>query len=602
MGDDFIFGVTKFTDHVVRKRQDELRTVWHAHRTTPRDPLPGQPVEITVDVGTGHRADAVYCYWTTDDEEPLGRGGVAVRGRVLPLEEVGPEWEELAWGYVSRWRGVLPGQPEGTRVRYRIEAWDALAHRSAFADTGGEDPGAIPPFAYHVDRWRAPEWIRDAVIYHIMVDRFYPGDGRSWRDTSNLNGIVGGTLRGIIDKLPYIASLGANALWISPIAEGPGWHHYNATDHATVAAHLGTNADFRELVERAHARGMRVILDYVTHATSDEHPFLKAARANCESPYYHWYTFSRWPDEYECFFGAKVLPHLNLEHPPARRYIIETALGWMRDYGVDGFRLDYAIHPSHSFWVDFQAAVRSLRPDSFTVGEAVASPLHLRTYEGKLDGCLDFAWCEMARATFGHGTCDMATFDRFLQRHDAYADPGFVRPSFIDNHDMNRFLFIAGGDKRRLRLAAACQFTLSQPPIVLYGTEVGLSQKTDCRADLDVVREPMLWGEAQDRSLLDYYRRLCALRHAHPPLRRGARRTLYVDAETLVYAKGAGPEACIVALHMGEKEARLELDLDDLPSSFVDGLSGASCEGRGGHLRLVLGPWQAAILVPAGER
>ena len=112
MGDDFIFGVTKFTDHVVRKRQDELRTVWHAHRTTPRDPLPGQPVEITVDVGTGHRADAVYCYWTTDDEEPLGRGGVAVRGRVLPLEEVGPEWEELAWGYVSRWRGVLPGQPE----------------------------------------------------------------------------------------------------------------------------------------------------------------------------------------------------------------------------------------------------------------------------------------------------------------------------------------------------------------------------------------------------------------------------------------------------------------------------------------------------------
>ncbi|MDI7278077.1 MAG: alpha-amylase family glycosyl hydrolase, partial [Anaerolineae bacterium] len=191
---------------------------------------------------------------------------------------------------------------------------------------------------------------------------------------------------------------------------------------------------------------------------------------------------------------AKVLPHLNLEHPPARRYIIETALRWMQEYGVDAFRLDYAIHPSHSFWVDFQAAVRSISPESLTVGEAVASPLHLRTYEGKLDGCLDFAWAEAARATFAHRTSDLAAFDRFLSRHEAYADPGFVRPTSIDNHDMNRFLFAAGGDRRRLRLAAACQFTLSQPPIVLYGTEVGLSQRADCRGDLDVIREPMLWG------------------------------------------------------------------------------------------------------------
>jgi glycosidase len=598
MGEDFIFGITSYSDTVARRRQAELRTVWHAHRINPRDPLPGQPVEITVDVGTGYRADAVFGYWSAGDRQPCGRGGVAQQGQVVALEMAGIEWDDLAWGYVERWHGTLPPQPEGTRVSYRVEAWDAHQRRSAFADSGAEDPAGEPPFAYHVDRWRPPDWIRDAFVYHIMVDRFHPGDGRSWRDTTNLNGIVGGTLRGIVDKLPYIASLGANALWISPISEGPSWHHYDTTDHRTVAAHLGTNADFCELVYRAHAMGMRVILDLVVHATSDKHPFLKAAQADPASPYCQWYTFSCWPDEYDCFFGAKVLPHLNLEHAPAREYITATALQWVKDYQVDGLRLDYAIKPSHSFWVHLQSALRAERADTFTVGEAVASPLHLHTFEGKLDGCLDFAWAEAARATFAHRTHDLASFERFLSRHEAYAGPDFVRPTFIDNHDMNRILFIAGGDTRRVKLAAACQFTLSQPPIVLYGTEVGLSQREDCRADLDVVREPMPWNEAQDRDLLAFYRRLGAARRAHAPLRRGSRRTLYVDHETLLYSKGEGSEACVVALHIGDQPKEVTVQLEASPVTYWDVLSDAAHASSDDKLPITLQPWEAAILVP----
>ncbi len=599
MGEDFIFGVTRFSDYVVRRRQAELHTVWHAHRIEPRDPLPGQPVEITVDVGTDHRADAVFCYYATDHELPMGHAGTAAHGHVLALQEAGPVWDDLAWGYVSRWRGVLPGQPDGTRVRYRIEAWDALRQKSAFADSGSDNPAQEAPFAYHVDRWLAPEWVHDAIIYHVVVDRFYPGNGRAWSGASDLSAIHGGTLRGIIDRLPYITELGANALWISPITEGPSWHHYNTSDHRTVAAHLGTNADFRELVEAAHAAGIRILLDLVVHSTSNDHPFLKAAQADRNSPYYRYYTFTRWPDEYECFLGVKELPHLNLEHPPVRRYMLDTARQWMAEYGVDGFRLDYAIQPSHHFWVDLQATLRAIRPDGFTVGEAVASPLHLRTFEGKLDGCLDFAWAEMARAAFAHDTCDLVAFERFLSRHEAYASAGFIRPLFIDNHDMNRFLFIAQGDQRRLKLAAACQFTLSQPPIVLYGTEVGLSQKSDCRADLDVVREPMLWGKDQDSGLLAFYRRLCAVRRDHAVLRRGTRCTLYVDPDTLVYRKGEGDGACIVALHKGEGSVSVRVDPGAAPAHLRDALGGPGCAARAGRLEIALGPWQAAILVPA---
>ncbi len=136
------------------------------------------------------------------------------------------------------------------------------------------------------------------------------------------------------------------------------------------------------------------------------------------------------------------------------------------------------------------------------LAEAVASPEYLRTYEGKVDGCLDFAWVEAARATFATRRMSLPAFERFLSRHDIYADLQFIRPTFIDNHDMNRILFMAGGDTRRVKLAAACQFTLSQPPVVLYGTEVGLSQRVDSRGDLDVTREPMPWDDRQDRDLL----------------------------------------------------------------------------------------------------
>lgn len=599
MANDFIFGETSFSDYVVKRRQGELRTVWHAQRIEPRDPLPGQPVQVTVEVGTDHRADAVYCYWTTKDEQPYGRAGVAACGQVVALEREGPRWDDLIWSYVERWRGTLPPQVEGTRVRYRLEAWDGQARRSAFADSGDEDPLSGPPFAYVVDRRQPPAWLRDAIVYQIMVDRFYPGNGRAWRQTSDLHKIVGGTLRGVTDKLPYIVELGANTLWISPISEGPSWHHYDTTDHRLVAPHLGTNEDFRTLVREAHAAGFRVILDYIVHATSNEHRFLKAAQADAQSEYCRWYTFTDWPQRYECFFNLPIMPHLNLEHPPARQYIIDTARMWVEDYGVDGLRLDYAIKPSHDFWVALQTALVAARPECATIAEAVGTPEYLRTFEGKLDGGLDFTWAEAARATFATRRMDVRAFERFLSRHEAYAGEGFVRPSFIDNHDMNRILFMAGGDKARVKLAAACQFTLSQPPIVLYGTEVGMSQTVDSRPDLDVVREPMPWGEGQDRELLAFYQRLCALRKGWPALRRGARRTVYLDEETWVYAKGQGGEVCLVALHNGEGRKEVTLDVRGMARAFRDGLADGVWPVRDGKLALTLGPKGAAILVPA---
>ncbi|HFD39806.1 MAG TPA: alpha-amylase, partial [Anaerolineae bacterium] len=136
-------------------------------------------------------------------------------------------------------------------------------------------------------------------------------------------------------------------------------------------------------------------------------------------------------------------------------------------------------------------------------------------YVGRLDGCLDFLTADALRRTFALGRWTEEQLTRFLARHERFFPTDFVRPTFLDNHDMDRFLFLAGGDQEALRRAAAVQMALPGPPIIYYGTEVGLSQKVSIRAGagMHVNRVPMVWGKEQDRDLLAFYRAL--IRHRH---------------------------------------------------------------------------------------
>ncbi|HMA34269.1 MAG TPA: alpha-amylase family glycosyl hydrolase, partial [Chloroflexia bacterium] len=266
----------------------------------------------------------------------------------------------------------------------------------------------------------------------------------------------------------------------------------------------------------------------------------RAAQADAASPYHDWFTWTHWPDEYVMFFTSKGLPRFNNEHPAARAHMLDAIRYWMEQYGVDGYRLDYVLGPTHDFWTDYYRTVKGINPDSFSVAEATHGAGTLRTYEGRMDGALDFTFLSMIRGLIAFGTVDLSTFDRFLTQTAHFFSPGFVLPTFLDNHDMNRFLWVAKGDKRKLEVAAAIQFTLAPPPIVYYGTEVGIRQKGDVRnggygRDVEA-RGPMLWGADQDTALLAYYQRLGAIRQAHPVIWQGTRRTLHLDNATGTYA------------------------------------------------------------------
>ncbi len=238
--------------------------------------------------------------------------------------------------------------------------------------------------------WRRRDWARQAVIYQIFVDRFYPGGGRDWLQTTDLRGFCGGTLWGVAEKLDYVAELGADCLWLSPIFPSPSHHGYDATDLMHVEPRLGGDEALRALVEQAHARGIRVLLDLVCNHISDEHPIFREARSNPASPHRSWFTFDDSEIGYRTFFGVRSMPQVNLANPAARAWMIDTARYWLREFDVDGYRLDYANGPGPDFWTDFWAACKAEKPDCYCFGEVVDAPVVQRTYVGRLDGCLDF--------------------------------------------------------------------------------------------------------------------------------------------------------------------------------------------------------------------
>jgi glycosidase len=547
---DFIFGTLASDQQRLEALIRGQEGLTFEYQMTPRDPKPDQPVQIEVTAGPAAPVLEVFIHYTLDGSTPqLG----ADNTRTLPTMRSKVEWNTLLWGYVRHFQGELPAQPEGKTVRFLVSGLTQDGTRLWAQDERGRTV-----FSYTLDRYTVPSWAYDAVFYHIFLDRFAPTPGRKFLLPERLDEFFGGTLRGVLSKLDYLSELGVNALWLSPLYPSPSHHGYDATNFRAIEPRLGTRNDLKALVEEAHRRGMKIILDFVPNHTSNKHPFFEAAVTNPNSPYRDYYLFTDYPNGYKTFFDVPSLPQLNNEYPLARRYVIESALYWLQEFGIDGFRLDYAYGPSHDFWTDYYAAVKRANPQSLHFGEIVETPRLLRTYEGILDGVLDFHWAQNARRLFAYQSMNAAAFEQFLNAHEAYfSGRNLARFSFLDNHDMNRFLWAARGDIRRLMLAAVCQFTLSAIPIIYYGTEVGLSQRRDIRqgerAILEESRLPMLWeSDQQQLELLAFYKRLIRLRRESPALRNGTRSAWLVDAPNgrYGYLRRASSETVLVALNL----------------------------------------------------
>ncbi len=382
------------------------------------------------------------------------------------------------------------------------------------------------------------DWKRNVVIYQILIDRFA---GYNPKKEWNKNQFIGGNIKGIIDSLPYLKNFGITTLWISPFYKTSAYHGYHITDFFQVEPRFGTKKELKRLIDLVHQNDMTIIADFVPNHVSRHHPFFVEAQQNKNSDYVHWFYFTNWPDDYQCFLSVRDLPKLNLKNKETRDHVIDAARYWL-SFGLDGYRLDHVIGPSNDFWKTFCLSIKTSFPNAILIGEAwmqgiswselktiqipwkrlkwlrnPASDVILRNYVNILDGVLDFTTQHIIQKN----VCTYPRSNRYIKKiigkHYAKFPSTFLLPSFLDNHDMDRILYQCHNRLSLLKKAARIQFSLSQPIIIYYGTEQGITQQESVwskqhHGDL-LARKPMPWKkDVQNNELYKFYRNIISKR------------------------------------------------------------------------------------------
>lgn len=385
----------------------------------------------------------------------------------------------------------------------------------------------------------SPDWAKDVIMYEVLVRRFTPE----------------GTFKGLIEKIAYLKILGVNCIWLMPVWDGPTSHGYGPSSCYAIEQDYGTLADFRELVVAAHQAGIRIILDFVANHTSDQHPYFLSAYCNPNSNFRNWY---RWHDQdkekgyytYEFHNDWDTLPNLNYENPNLRRYIIDVATYWA-GLGVDGFRCDVAWGIPHDFWKLFRRSLKNINPDFLTINEVLPrSPAY---HKDEFDVSYDTDFYGNLLDVM-KGRKPLSAIEYGLRKTQKNYPPFSLDFRYIENHDMDRFVTQFGLNKTKI--AATLLLTIPGIPLIYYGQEIGLREKT-----------PRMDWNKQDDWLFDFYKKLISLRRHHSCFRRGEMMKVPTNAEESVYAylrKGM-TESLLVVLNLGDRK-------DDCQLLFPEGI------------------------------
>lgn len=438
----------------------------------------------------------------------------------------------------------------------------------------------------------------DETMYFIFLDRFHNGD-QSNDGSPNLTdprAWHGGDLQGVIDKLDYIKSLGFTSIWITPHVKNTGrdYHGYGAVDFFETDPHFGTVDKAKELVDKAHAKGMRVIFDIVVNHTGPLNPL-----AVQKPEWFHPRTeISDWNNDRQVqegwIFG---LPDFDQSKPEVREYILAYSKFWIEKTGVDGFRLDTVKHIEPGFFTWYQKELEQVKPGFWTIGEVWHSnPIKLNLYqEAGLPALLDFPASEAARKAFA-ADGSLSTLAGVVSQVGRSMQEPLQMGAFLDNHDMTRFVSEAKDDPvRRLKLGLTWLYAYRAMPIIYYGTEIALPGKND-----PYNRDDFPWGKEQNADVRDLVVKLNQLRQAQPALRRGTLENLQADQNTYVFARLMDQEKIVVVLNNRPDEAYTG-DVEVVKIGLADGtmlkdeLTGKMVKVSGGKLKADVAARSGAI-------
>lgn len=428
------------------------------------------------------------------------------------------------------------------------------------------------PWMNEADVITVPSWVEDTVWYQIMPDRFCRGSQapkrtplRNWTDSSNIGyeDFYGGDLRGIIQKLPYLKELGITGIYLLPLFLSDSNHKYNTFDYTRIDPDFGTEEDVKELVETAHALGIRVMLDAVfNHCGTGFFAWQDVWEHGENSRYFDWFCINQRPFERKYasltdgrFYGFAFLdnmPKLNTGNPEVAAYCIDLCKYWVENWGIDGIRFDVGNEVSHTFLKQMHHALKSINPDLFLLGEIWHDSI-LWLQGDEYDSVMNYPLFESMHNFWVDTDATSRDFMYAVNRvYSLYPEQvNRVIFNFLDTHDTMRARNRCGNlDVLYQQLAVL--MTMPGTPCIYYGTELALEggHDPDCR-------RPMPWHEMEagiHRTQIDWMKALITLRNTSPALR-GTNILWHHDPENprlVCYERRNGDSALLVLLNGSE--------------------------------------------------
>ncbi len=442
---------------------------------------------------------------------------------------------------------------------------------------------------------QTPDWVKHAIFYQIFPDRFRRSKTwqqpagvkfKPWGASPEEQGFQGGDLYGVIEALDYLQELGVSALYLNPIFSSAANHRYHTFDYYQVDPLLGGNEALRALLDEAHARNMKVVLDGVfNHASRGFWPFHHILENGDASPYIDWFIVEDWPlrpypvdgtekINYAAWWGLPALPKLNTANPDVQAYILDIAKYWI-DFGIDGWRLDVPAEiDDDAFWRKFRDVVKTANPEAYICGEIWEEAK--RWLQGdQFDAVMNYtvSWASMTFCGFDSLRPDYERNHLSLEPRNAaevaevidtmygwYSwEINYAQLNLLDSHDTARALWVLGENKDALKLCVAMLMTLPGAPCIYYGDEIGMSSGDDPHC-----REAFPWGQKSewDLDLLKYYREFCALRNSHEVLRTGDFKTLYATGRQWVFQRKLADQAAFVGFNSAHAESTFQFNTD----------------------------------------
>ncbi|WP_277678313.1 alpha-glycosidase [Gracilibacillus dipsosauri] len=429
------------------------------------------------------------------------------------------------------------------------------------------------PYLHEADNFRAPKWVKDTVWYQIFPERFANGDPSlnpegtlPWGSTDPTpTNFFGGDFQGIIDHLDYLVNLGINGIYLTPIFKAYSNHKYDTIDYFEIDPQFGDKETFRLLVKECHARGIKVMLDAVfNHSGFYFEPFQDVLENQEDSRYKDWFHIWDFPIEtepkpnYDAFGFVSTMPKLNTANSEVKKYLLDVAEYWVKEFDIDGWRLDVANEIDHSFWREFRQVVKKVKPDAYILGEIWHDSLPW--LEGdQFDAVMNYPFTNGAIEFFARQRMDSQTFVDSITNvlHMYPQNVNEVAFNLLDSHDTARILTLADNDKRRARLLYLFQLSFLGSPCLYYGDEIGLSGGEDpgCRACME-------WEEEnQDQSLFSFVQQLIQWRKEIKGFgNSGEFQFLKGQGNVIVYEKRTNTNGLIFVLNNEDKPQDIVLD------------------------------------------